>query len=159
LMHHNEKIEKAQMARALALSNEATAKFVTPEFKGCVRLRIPNDLAETILSAVLKRLEADYPTISVDIVAGLSGQLLARVAEGNLDLAIVNYASNGVDAPGEFVARAQTAWSGAKGGSAYANNPVPLAVYGEGCIWRSAALAELEAVGRSHRIAYQAATA
>lgn len=143
--------------RLLSLSNEAVAQFVMPDLQGTVRFGAPHDVAERVLPPILKSLESNYPSISVDVVADTSEALLRRAERGQLDLAVINAAKTRAVARGELLAEGRTVWVGAKGGTAYRREPLPLALYGEGCIWRTAAIAQLEQQGRAYRIAYLSA--
>jgi len=143
--------------RILSLSNEAVAQFVMPDLQGTVRFGAPHDVAEGVLPPILKSLESNYPSISVDVVADTSEALLRRADRGQLDLAVINFAKGSPMARGELLAEGRTVWVGAKKGTAHRREPLPLALYGEGCIWRTAAIAQLEQQGRAYRIAYLSA--
>ncbi|QCL97572.1 LysR family transcriptional regulator [Agrobacterium tumefaciens] len=140
--------------RLLAMSNEVVAQLLTPDLAGLVTLGAPNDIAERTLPRVLKEIDDAYPSITVNVVVGNSETLIDRAAMGQLDLTIVNFASDSAVEPGELLASEQIVWVGSKGGIAYRREPLPLALYGSGCIWREAAVKQLEESGRRYRIAY-----
>ncbi|CUX48623.1 putative transcriptional regulator protein, LysR family [Agrobacterium deltaense Zutra 3/1] len=140
--------------RLLSLSNEIAAKFLAPDLHGAVSLGVPNDLAERFLPDILKNAQCSFPGIILTVITGTSDRLLARADRGELDLAIVNYDSASFNKPGELLTAGKTVWVGARGGDAYRRDPIPLALYGEGCIWRGAALRQLDKEGRRYRAAY-----
>lgn len=140
--------------RLLAMSNEVVARLLTPDLTGLVTLGAPNDIAERILPRVLREIGNAYPSITVNVVVGNSKTLVDRVAMGQLDFTIVNFASDSAVKPGELLASEHMVWVGSKGGIAYQREPLPLALYGSGCIWREAAVKQLEESGRRYRIAY-----
>lgn len=140
--------------RILSLSNEAVAQLVMPELQGTVKFGAPHDLAERVLPNILRNLEANYPSITVDVTADISESLLRRSERGDLDLALINFAEGTGNPPGELLAEEDTVWVGARGGGAYRSDPLPLALYEDGCIWRAAAIAQLEKQGRRYRTAY-----
>ncbi|MBL3684736.1 LysR family transcriptional regulator (plasmid) [Sinorhizobium meliloti] len=138
----------------LSLSNEAVARFVMPDLQGKVKFGAPHDLAERVLPSILRNLESNFPSITVDVTADTSDGLLRRARSGHLDLAIINFAKGSRNPPGELLAEENTVWVGARGGVAYRRDPLPLSLYGNGCIWRAAAVAQLEKQGRNYRTAY-----
>jgi len=154
LTRHGEKL-LSYARRLVDLSTQAAAEIITPDLDGAVRLGVPNDLAETILPAWLKCLRDLYPAIAVDVSLGTSESILKRIGDGSLNLAIVNFASNRAEPPGELLRVVPTVWVGATQGKAHLRNPLPLALYSQGCIWREGALEQLNTAGRSHRIAFE----
>jgi DNA-binding transcriptional LysR family regulator len=115
--------------RLLALNREAVAKFVAPTVTGVVRLGSPDDIGECVLPLVLKRFAETHPGVTVDVVIDQSTNLRKRLDE-------------------------ELVWAGAKCGTAYRRDPLPLSIWEEGCAWRGNALEALEKSGRSYRIAY-----
>ncbi len=99
--------------RILSLSNEAVAQFVTPELQGRVKFGAPHDLAERVLPNILRSLESNYPSITVDVTADTSEGLLRRAERGDLDLALINFAKGSGNPPGELLAEEDTVWVGA----------------------------------------------
>ena len=59
------------------------------------------------------------------------------------------------DENAEVLARESMVWAGLKGGVAAEADPLPISVWEETCLWRKAAIAGLEAIGRPFRIAFQ----
>lgn len=143
-----------QARRMIALSNEVVAQLLTPDLQGVVTLGVPSDIAERRIPRLLKEFDIAYPSIAVNVVVGNSENLIERAEKGTLDLAIVNFASEAIRKPGELLAVEQTVWVGCKGGRAHARDPLPLALYQDGCIWRAAAIRQLEDIGRRFRVAY-----
>ncbi|WP_425964353.1 LysR family transcriptional regulator [Rhizobium nepotum] len=140
--------------RLLSLSNEIAAKFLTPDLHGTVSLGVPNDVAERLIRDILKGAQRLFPGIILNVITGTSDRLFARADRGELDIAIVNYDSASFNKPGELLTEGKTVWVGARGGDAYRHDPIPLALYGEACIWREAALRQLDKEGRRYRAAY-----
>ena len=48
-------------------------------------------------------------------------------------------------------------WAAARGRSPELNTPVPLALFGPGCIYRDAAMKAMDGTGRPYRLAYSSA--
>ncbi|MCZ7495986.1 LysR substrate-binding domain-containing protein [Agrobacterium rhizogenes] len=141
--------------RMIALSNEAVSRFVMPELSGVVRLGAPEDIGERgLLPGILKRFAEAFPGIMIDVTIDSSSNLYKRMDEQRLDLALVNCASHPLRDTGEVLMRERLVWAGAKCGTAYLRDPLPISIWEEGCIWRSEAIHSLEKRGRNFRVAY-----
>jgi len=143
--------------RMLALSNEAVSRFVMPELSGVVRLGAPDDIAERILPKVLKNFGEAFPGIMVDVTVDMSIQLRKRMEEQRLDLTLINCATRPFPTSGEVIHTEKLVWAGAKCGTAYLRNPLPISVWEDGCVWRQDAVSQLEKHKRPYRIAYASA--
>jgi DNA-binding transcriptional LysR family regulator len=143
--------------RMLALSNEAVSRFVMPELAGVVRLGAPDDIGERLLPRILKDFGEKFPGIMVDVTVDMSLALKKRVDEGRLDLALINCATRPFPTGGELIHTEKLVWAGAKCGTAYLRDPLPISVWEDGCVWRHDAITQLEKHKRPYRIAYASA--
>jgi DNA-binding transcriptional LysR family regulator len=143
--------------RMLALSNEAVSRFVMPELAGVVRLGAPDDIAERLLPKVLRDFGEKFPGIMVDVTVDQSLLLKKRIDEQRLDLALINCATRPFVTVGEIIHTERLVWAGAKCGTAYLRDPLPISVWEDGCVWRQDAIAQLDKHKRSYRIAYASA--
>ncbi|OHV76623.1 LysR family transcriptional regulator [Rhizobium sp. LCM 4573] len=143
--------------RMLALSNEAVSRFVMPELSGVVRLGAPDDIAERILPRVLKHFGEAFPGIMVDVTVDQSIQLRKRMDEQRLDLTLINCATRPFPTIGEVIHSEKLVWAGAKCGTAYLRDPLPISVWEDGCVWRQDAISQLEKHKRPYRVAYASA--
>jgi DNA-binding transcriptional LysR family regulator len=143
--------------RMLALSNEAVSRFVMPELSGVVRLGAPDDVGERLLPKVLKDFGESFPGIMVDVTVDQSILLRKRMDEQRLDLALINCATRPFPTGGEVLYTEKLVWAGAKCGTAYLRDPLPISVWEDGCVWRQDAITQLERHKRSYRIAYASA--
>ncbi len=143
--------------RMLALSNEAVSRFVMPELSGVVRLGAPDDIAERLLPKLLKDFGESFPGIMVDVTVDQSLLLRKRMEEQRLDLALINCATKPFPTAGEIIHTEKLVWAGARCGTAYLRDPVPISVWEDGCVWRQDALAQLDKHKRPYRIAYASA--
>lgn len=142
--------------RLIALNREAVAKFVIPDISGVVRLGSPDDYGERVLPHVLKRFAQTHPAIAVDVVIDQSGNLRRRLNDGALDITLFTVCRS-IPTEAEVLLTEPIVWGGAKGGCAHSREPLPLSIWEEGCVWRSAALEALGRAGRDYRIAYMSA--
>lgn len=144
--------------RLLALNREAISQFIAPSVKGVVRLGSPDDVGECVLPWVLKRFAETHSGVTVDVVIDQSINLRRRFNEGRLDVALFNISDSvSGTAATEVLLDEYLIWAGAKCGTAYQRDPLPLSIWEEGCAWRGNALEALEAAGRSYRVAYMSA--
>lgn len=141
--------------RLLELNEEAVAQFLSPAIDGTVHFGTPDDVGTRILPAVLSQFARTHPAVQVDVTVGRSVELIDRVDEGRLDLALVTVGNDGQDdRRGEIVYGEPLVWAGREGGMAARRDPLPIALANQGCAWRAAALAVLDRAGRRYRIAY-----
>ncbi len=141
--------------RLLALNREAVSKFVAPTVTGVVRLGSPDDIGECVLPLVLKRFAETHPGVTVDVVIDQSSNLRKRLDERRLDVTLINISHTILNKGDvEVLLDEELVWAGAKCGTAYRREPLPLSIWEEGCAWRGSALEALETSGRPYRIAY-----
>ncbi|MEZ0471325.1 LysR substrate-binding domain-containing protein [Luteimonas salinilitoris] len=141
--------------RLLQLNGETVARFRAPALSGRVRIGTSDDVGSRILPAALGQFARTHPTVDVEMALGRSSDLAAQLDAGTLDLALVTAGNDDHDAGrGETVHTEPLLWAQRRDGDAVARAPLPLALAGQGCVWRRTALAALDRDGRDYRIAY-----
>lgn len=144
--------------RMLALNREAVARFIIPDVAGEVRLGAPDDVAERFLPDMLRRFADTHPTITVNVVVENSKPLAEKVSRKEIDLALITCGIVPSDNDSlEILFRERLVWAALKCGLAAGQDPLPVSVWEEGCVWRNAGLKALEKAGRQYRIAFQSA--
>lgn len=143
--------------RMLALNRDAVARFVRPEVAGVVRMGAPDDVAERFLPEMLRRFADTHPTVTVDVVVDNSNRMIAMLKEGRLDLTLITCDAGFDDKEAEVLLREQLVWAACRCGIAAEQDPLPVSVWEEGCVWRKAGIEGLEAQGRAWRVAFQSA--
>ena len=144
--------------RVLALNREMLSRFIQPELAGEVRLGAPDDVAERFLPPMLRRFDESHPGIAVNVVVDLTPVMMRMVSEGRLDMTIVTRDKGFAGSRDtELLVREPLVWAMLKGGVAAERDPLPVSVWEEGCSWREAGLAALEATDRTVRITFQSA--
>jgi DNA-binding transcriptional LysR family regulator len=143
--------------RLLAVNREAVAKFIMPDISGVVRLGSPDDYGERVLPPVLKRFAQSHPSVAVDVVIDVSGNLRRRMEERQLDIMLFNHSPKLHIDGAETLFVEPLVWAGARAGSAHLRDPLPISVWEEGCAWRAGALEALGKGGRNFRVAYMSA--
>lgn len=140
--------------RLLKLNAEAVTQFLAPALEGRVGLGITDDVVGRILPTVLTQFARSHPAVQVDVVVGRSIDLLARLDEGELDLALVMTGEPGQATRGEVVHSEPLVWAGREDGVAVQRTPLPVTLAQQGCAWRRIALNALDSAGVNYRIAY-----
>jgi DNA-binding transcriptional LysR family regulator len=75
--------------RLLALNDEALSAVSDNAIDGTVTLGVPHDIAETWLPAVIAGFRRSHPSAILRVIEGRSAVLLSRLADHQLDLAVV----------------------------------------------------------------------
>lgn len=141
----------------LRLHDEALTAFRPPSLRGQIRIGTSDDYAQAFLPPVLGSFSRAFPDIEVTIVTGNSADLLGRMEAEGFD-AVIASIGEGV---GNFVRlrNDRLHWLGAEKGSAHLAERLPLALWPDGCAWRSIALAALARRSRDWRIVHTTSNA
>ena len=141
--------------RILRLNEEALARFRSTDTAGVVRLGTPDDYATRFLPKILARFAATHPLVQVDVDCRPSTELIGRLDAGAIDIALVSSGMGcALPASGTIVHRERLVWAGLKWGEAHTRRPLPLAVSGTTCSWRTRAMESLDRAGIPYRVAY-----
>lgn len=138
--------------RIVKLSSEALNALADVDLAGHVRLGLPDDYADRYLPEILARFSRSNPRVEVTVICEPTPDLVERLHEGALDLAIITHTER--RGPATIVRQEQLLWVTASNAMVHEENPVPLALGRPNCAWRRAAFERLEAVGRNHRVLY-----
>jgi DNA-binding transcriptional LysR family regulator len=137
--------------RLLALDAEARADLANPARAQPVRLGVIEDFSDAALPQELARFVAAHPEVRLEVLAGTSAELVARLEDGRLDLVVMKEPER---RPGALSRKPiALAWRGQDGLATL--RPLPLAVFPGGCALRARGTAALERAGISWRIAYE----
>lgn len=138
--------------RILQAHREALAEFDRMALSGEVTLGAPDDYASTFLPRILARFAESHARVHVELVCQPSTELVRRLAERAVDLALVTQGSG--EHGGIVVRREPLVWVGSAQHRAHEQDPLPLALFQPGCLFRKVAAESLAAQGRRSRIAY-----
>jgi DNA-binding transcriptional LysR family regulator len=137
--------------RILDLNDEAVRHLDDGRLAGTVRMGVIDDYAGCVLPEILARFAAQHPGIYVEVHTGLTVDLLELLGD-RLDL-VLGMQPQG-SGRGEFLREDPPVWAVGKGHRVHERDPLPLALYPSGCLFRDWALAALDASGRRWRLAY-----
>jgi DNA-binding transcriptional LysR family regulator len=139
--------------RILSLAEEARDVVARPTADGVVRLGIPEDFAANKLAKVLSRFVRSRPGLRLDVRCDLSLKLGSDLERGELDLALMKRDAGGVGALAVWPETLHWVTSRSRPVDPH-RDPVPLAVFPQGCLYRNRAIHALEASDRTWHIAY-----
>jgi len=143
--------------RLVALSLEAHSVLCRSDDTGVVKLGVPEDFDVQRLMTLLSGFARQYPRIRLDTVNGLSVDLHARLEAKEIDLALVKRDLPSRQAQRDEPALAswpeQVNWVAGRE-VRIIEDPVPLVVYPQGCIYRNRIVHALESSGRRWRVAF-----
>jgi DNA-binding transcriptional LysR family regulator len=137
--------------RLVELAQEAEALMRMRGAVGAIRLGVPEDFDVQRLVALLSGFAERHPGIRLDTLNGLSVDLQRKIAERDLDLALVKRDAGSGPALARWPEKLH--WVA---GTALAlrQDPLPLLVFGHGCLYRNRAIHAIESSGRRWRIAF-----
>ena len=137
--------------RILTLNDEAVGKLWERKIEGVVRLGVMDDYGTLIVPPVLASFAACYPLVHVEMEIGLTSSMPSRLGTA-YDLVIAMHPEGSGE--GEFLRREQAAWATGAFHPVEQQNPLPLALYPQGCLFRKWAIEALDAAKRPWRLAF-----
>src|SRR5215831_7059529 len=142
--------------RILALAEEARDVVARPTPDGIVRLGVPEDFAAYRLAHMLSKFARSRPNLRLDVRCDLSIRLRRDLARGEFDVALVKRDAGDESEHGAVATWPERlCWVTSKRFPVDTNaDPLPLAVFEQGCLYRKRAIHAIEAAGRTWRIAY-----
>lgn len=142
-----------QARRLLRVNDEIVADLRGDDLEGEVRLGAPEDFATVHLPDILGQFARAHPRVALSVTCDLTLNLLDRLRDGALDVALVKREPLGPDL-GVRVWREPLVWAAADAAVLKSAEAAPLVVAPAPCVYRKRAVAALDAQGRSWRAAY-----
>lgn len=139
--------------RLVALALEAHSVVCGDGEVGVVKLGVPEDFDVQRLMALLSGFAREHPRIRLDTVNGLSVDLHQRLENREIDLALVKRDRSSKREPALASWPEQVNWVAGRD-LQIIDDPVPLVVYPQGCIYRNRIVHALESSGRRWRVAF-----
>jgi DNA-binding transcriptional LysR family regulator len=137
--------------RILRSYREALAAINGRSLEGDITVGLPDDYASSFLPHILARFKQTYPWVGLHLVCEPSRRLVSQFADGLIDVALV---TEGEGALGGIVVRREPlVWVAAARNDIHTRDPVPLAIFHTGDVFRRYAVDQLEAHGRHAKIA------
>lgn len=130
--------------RMVALNDEVMSRLTDQAFEGEVVLGVPHDVVYPVIPQALKRFNASYPRVNVNLVTSNTRELKAGFARGEYDLILTT--ESGAGEGGETIHEMPLRWVGAPNGSAWRQRPLRLG-FCRACIFRAVSTAALDRAG------------
>ncbi|WP_370278740.1 LysR family transcriptional regulator [Pontibacterium sp.] len=131
---HEGEILLSYARKILNLSEEAFNAISNEEVSGVVRFGIPDGYARAYILNSLKQFISRFPKIRIQIKNDNSHNLYQSLREGELDLILAT--RDPQESGGQLVRREKICWVAAKDYQLNISQPIPLALYEQGCAYR-----------------------
>ena len=118
---------------------------------GRVRLGVMDDYGTLIVPPLLAGFVANYPLINIEMETGLTSSMTDRLGEA-YDLVIVMHPEGRGD--GELLRTEQAVWAASAEHRVEQRDPLPVALYPQGCLFRAWAMQALDEANRPWRLAF-----
>ena len=146
LLDHAERIVDAH--------DEAVDRLQRSQLSGTVHLGANDELEPLDLAAVVTRFRRRHPLVRLHVRIGLSTELAAEIATGDLDLGLL--ASVAPEATDHVVWTERLRWLSGNEPAWEPGEPVPLVTFGRRCLYRPLMEAALDRAGYRHMVAFEA---
>jgi DNA-binding transcriptional LysR family regulator len=137
--------------RILSLNEEAVGRVREHKVEGRVRLGVMDDYGTLLVPPLLAGFVANYPLIHIEMETGLTSSMTDRLGEA-YDLVIAMHPQGSGE--GELLRREQAVWAASPEHRVEELDPLPVALYPQGCLFRSWAMQALDAAKRPWRLAF-----
>jgi DNA-binding transcriptional LysR family regulator len=137
--------------RILSLNEEAVGRVREQNIEGRVRLGVMDDYGTLIVPPLLAGFVASFPLINIEMETGLTSAMTDRVGEA-YDLVIAMHPEE--RAEGEVLRIEQAVWAASAEHRVEQLEPLPVALYPQGCLFRSWAMQALDEANRPWRLAF-----
>lgn len=137
--------------RILSLGEEAVARLRQHEIAGQVRLGVMDDYGTILMPPILKAFYNSYPGIELHMETGLTAGMIGRVGKA-YDVVIAMHGRN--EKSGELLRHERAVWAGSPELNVRDLDPLPVALYPSGCLFRDWAISALDRTARRWRIAF-----
>ena len=138
--------------RILALAEEARDVVSRPSGDGVVRLGLPEDFAAYRLTEMLSEFARSRPDLRLYVRCGKSDRMRRALERGEIDLALFKRDAEETGGIAAWPERLHWITSRRRPVD-FRREPLPLAVFEQGCLYRNRAIHALETVGRAWQIA------
>jgi DNA-binding transcriptional LysR family regulator len=137
--------------RILILGEEAIQRLRQHEIAGRVRLGVMDDYGTVLMPPILKAFCNSYPGIELHMETGLTAGMVGRLGK-TYDVVIAMHARN--EQSGRLLRLERAVWAGSQELDVRNLDPVPVALYPSGCLFRDWAISALDRSARRWRIAF-----
>jgi DNA-binding transcriptional LysR family regulator len=137
--------------RILLLGDEAVVRLRQHKVAGHVRLGVMDDYGTIVIPPLLASFAASAPDIKVEMETGLTARMPERLGK-HYDLVIAMHPQG--QGNGELLRREQAVWATSASRPVEAMDPMPVALYPQGCLFRKWAIEALDKARRRWQMAF-----
>jgi DNA-binding transcriptional LysR family regulator len=137
--------------RILSLGEEAIQRLHEHDVEGRVRLGVMEDYGTIHMPGLLKSFALAYPAVEIQMETGLTSTMVERIGS-DFDIVIAMHPAG--ERSGTLLSKERAIWVGSRLLNVNASEPLPLALYHSGCLFRKWALEALDRSGRAWRLAF-----
>lgn len=137
--------------RILTLNDEAVGRLREHKVEGLVRLGVMDDYGSIIVPPLLASFVSGYPLIHIEMETGLTSSMVNRLGD-SFDLVIAMHPEGRGE--GELLRREQAVWAAGASHPIEELDPLPVALYPQGCLFRKWATEALDTAKRPWRLAF-----
>lgn len=137
--------------RILSLSEEAVGRVREHKVEGRVRLGVMDDYGTLLVPPLLASFGANYPRIHIEMQTGLTSKMTDQLGK-TYDIVIAMHPEG--HRSGELLRREQAVWAASAEHPVADMEPLPVALYPQGCLFRKWAMEALDAANRPWRLAF-----
>ncbi len=143
--------------RIIKLNIEALSAFSDSALTGRVRLGVPDDYADRYLPEIMARFSRGYPGVELTVICEPSVELVERIGDNELDLAIITTTES--NRPSEVFRQERLLWVTSSRHPTHSEQVLPLAIGRPTCVWRRIAIERIETLDRPYRVLYSSGNA
>ena len=137
--------------RILSLNEEAVGRVREHRVEGRVRLGVMDDYGTLFLPPLLASFIANYPLIDIEMETGLTSTMADRLGK-TYNIVIAMHPEG--HSEGELLRREQAVWAASAEHRVEESDPLPVALYPQGCLFRNWAMQALDKANRPWRLAF-----
>ena len=130
--------------RMLDMNDEVYNRLTDKSYEGEIVLGVPHDIVYPAIPKVLRRFNAEYPRVKIQLVSSYTTDLKEKFRRGECDLILTTETDTPSDS--KTLIKLPLVWIGAQGGTAWKQRPLRLA-FEHRCIFRKDAQSALDAAG------------
>lgn len=138
----------------LDLEQEVRARLRGESPAGRLVIGASEDFAGTWLAQVLQVFRRGHPGIAIELRVGITTELLRQQAEGELDVVFGKRCAR-IEDDSELLWEEPLVWAFAEHTVLPSDEPVPLSVFPEPCVYRESAINALPAADIDWRLAFE----
>lgn len=138
--------------KMLSINDEAAAALCEKQPKGSLRIGTSDTYATCFLQDILMSSSERCPELQIEVHCGYSEAIWSKYEKGELDIVLTQRSPHHINS--EILHVEPLLWMCSKTSDVYRKNPVPLALFSEGCADREVVLNALIQTGKDYTLGF-----